>query len=97
MRSAERCVPEKLSRKTTSAEEGEGAVEDDDGGRADRAKETFGGLPVLDVPELEGAEDARGAAGVENLAREALALEVRDLEMELAPAVDVGEDDVEDG
>ena len=78
-------------------EHGELAAEDDDGGRADRAKETFGGLPVLDVPELEGAEEGRGAAGVEDLAGVALALEVGDLEVELSPAGNVGKDNVEGG
>ena len=75
---------------------GEVPGEDDDGRRTYRGEETFGGLPALNIPELEGAEDARGATGVEDFAREALALEVRNFEMKLAPAVDVGEDDVED-
>ena len=78
-------------------ERGELAGEDDDGGRADRGEEAFGGLPVLDVPELERAQGGRGAARVEDFARGELAVEVGDLEVELAPAVDLRENDVEDG
>lgn len=34
-------------------EGGEGAIEDDDGWGTDGVDETFGGAPILDVPELE--------------------------------------------
>ena len=70
-------------------ERGEDACEDDDGRGTDRTVETFGGAPVLDVPELEGAEEGRGAACVEDFTCGAFAREVCDLEMELAPTVDV--------
>ena len=49
------------------------------------------------MPELEGAEDGGGAAGAEDAAGGELAVEVGDLEVELAPAFYVWKDDVEDG
>ena len=64
-------------------ERGKIAGEDDDRGRADGSEETFGGAPVLDVPELESLEEGGAATGVEDLAGETLALEVCDLEMVL--------------
>ena len=76
---------------------GQLAGEDDDGRRADGGEEAFWGLPVLDVPELKGAEGRGGAAGAENAAGGEFAVEVGDLEMKLAPPVNVGEDNVEDG
>ena len=73
-----------------AAEEGEGAVEDDDGGRADVTPETVGVLPVFDVVEVERAELGPGADGGEDGAGMALAGEVADAQDERAPAVDVG-------